>query len=142
MLQEEEKRLRSYDSLFDDSKMASNSEVAASGDASASIAFEDDFMVRNVLCSHVLLYVKPYQRYRSVRKSKYHLGIIMYIQPFLTFRRRVIVVVRRMVPMPPRQTGKGGRRVVYFTPSASIDLSLRCSAQPATSSEQPIQRLD
>lgn len=46
LLQEEEKRLRSYDSLFDESKMASNSEVAASEDASASIAFEDDFMVR------------------------------------------------------------------------------------------------
>lgn len=43
---EEEKRLRSYDSLFgDETKMASsNTDVAATEDASASIAFEDDFM--------------------------------------------------------------------------------------------------
>lgn len=45
MLQEEEKQLRSYDSLFEESKMASNADVAATEDASASIAFEDDFMV-------------------------------------------------------------------------------------------------
>lgn len=44
--QEEEKRLRSYDTLFEESKMASNADVAASEDASASIAYEDDFMVR------------------------------------------------------------------------------------------------
>ncbi|CAM9603886.1 unnamed protein product [Ectocarpus sp. 6 AP-2014] len=43
---EEEKRLRSYDTLFEESKMASNADVAATEDASASIAFEDDFMVR------------------------------------------------------------------------------------------------
>lgn len=46
--QEEERRLRSYDSLFDESKMASNTEVAATEDASASVAFEDDFMVRKL----------------------------------------------------------------------------------------------
>lgn len=46
MLQEEEKRLRSYDTLFEESKMASNAEVTATEDVSASIAFEDDFMVR------------------------------------------------------------------------------------------------
>lgn len=45
-MQEEDKKLRSYDSLFDESKMTSNADVAATEDASASIAFEDDFMVR------------------------------------------------------------------------------------------------
>lgn len=45
-MQEEDKKLRSYESLFDESKMTSNAEVAATEDASASIAFEDDFMVR------------------------------------------------------------------------------------------------
>ncbi|CAM9243255.1 unnamed protein product [Discosporangium mesarthrocarpum] len=42
---EEEKKMRSYDSVFVESNMTSNTELKATEDASASEAFEDDFMV-------------------------------------------------------------------------------------------------
>ncbi|CAM9202750.1 unnamed protein product, partial [Choristocarpus tenellus] len=42
---EEEKKLRSYDTLFEESKMSTNTDQVATEDASASVAFEDDFMV-------------------------------------------------------------------------------------------------
>eukprot|EP00611_Tribonema_gayanum_P013502 TRINITY_DN2448_c0_g1_i2.p2 TRINITY_DN2448_c0_g1~~TRINITY_DN2448_c0_g1_i2.p2 ORF type:complete len:130 (-),score=33.37 TRINITY_DN2448_c0_g1_i2:117-506(-) len=45
---EEDKRMRSYDSLFDEGKMAGSTNVSnpygASEDQSSAVAFEDDFM--------------------------------------------------------------------------------------------------
>lgn len=79
--------MRSYDYLFDDeSKMASSTaDVAATEDASASIAFEDDFMVRRVLPTLLL-------------KGTFCLIAVLTARGISTCRRAMCVEVERVMP--------------------------------------------